>query len=63
MARISSFLYDSAPIRVRVRGGEIVWFMRDVAAALGIRVSRPARYSPPTRRACPGSSPPPRCGR
>ncbi|MGA5411632.1 hypothetical protein ACPCSC_30795 [Streptomyces lavendulocolor] len=31
------FRYDQAPVRVRVRGGEPVWFTRDLAAALGVR--------------------------
>ncbi|MFI5859304.1 hypothetical protein [Streptomyces parvulus] len=31
------FHYDHGPVRVRVRGGEPVWFVRDVAAALGVR--------------------------
>ncbi|MGW0757109.1 hypothetical protein ACWD1Y_11575 [Streptomyces sp. NPDC002814] len=31
------FHYDHAPVRVRVRGGEPVWFARDLAAALGVR--------------------------
>ncbi|MET9528189.1 hypothetical protein [Streptomyces coeruleorubidus] len=31
------FRYDHAPVRVRVRGGEPVWFSRDLAAALGVR--------------------------
>lgn len=31
------FHYDTAPVRVRVRGGEAVWFTRDLAAAVGVR--------------------------
>lgn len=31
------FRYRHAPVRVRVRGGEPVWFTRDLAAALGVR--------------------------
>ncbi|MFD9248310.1 BRO-N domain-containing protein [Streptomyces bottropensis] len=31
------FRYDHAPVRVRVRGGEPVWFARDLSAALGVR--------------------------
>ncbi|MFC8538053.1 hypothetical protein ACFUJY_29635 [Streptomyces sp. NPDC057249] len=29
------FHYGHAPVRVRVRGGEPVWFVRDLTAALG----------------------------
>ncbi|MGC4950974.1 hypothetical protein ACLQ2N_32880 [Streptomyces sp. DT224] len=29
------FHFEHAPVRVRVRGGEPVWFVRDLAAALG----------------------------
>lgn len=28
-------VYDSAHLRVRVRGGEVLWFVRDLGAALG----------------------------
>lgn len=31
------FHYEHAPVRMRVRGGEPVWFTRDLAAALGVR--------------------------
>ncbi|MFD3422621.1 BRO-N domain-containing protein [Streptomyces decoyicus] len=31
------FLYDGFKVRTRVRGGEPVWFTRDVAAALTVR--------------------------
>lgn len=31
------FYYGHAPVRVRVRGGEPVWFSRDIAAALAVR--------------------------
>ncbi|MFB8025941.1 MULTISPECIES: hypothetical protein [unclassified Streptomyces] len=31
------FLYDGFKVRTRVRGGEPVWFVRDVAAALGVQ--------------------------
>lgn len=33
--RSRTFHYDAAPVRVRARGGEPVWFTRDLAAALG----------------------------
>ncbi|MFD7764139.1 hypothetical protein [Streptomyces microflavus] len=33
-----TFLYRHAPVRMRVCGGEPVWFIRDVAAALGLRL-------------------------
>ncbi|MEW1760406.1 hypothetical protein AB0393_28330 [Streptomyces cyaneofuscatus] len=36
--RTMTVLYDSAHLRVRVRGEDVVWFVRDVAAALGIRL-------------------------
>lgn len=35
--RTRVFHYDTAPVRVRVRGGEPVWFTRDLAVALGVR--------------------------
>ncbi|NEA53531.1 hypothetical protein G3I60_05020 [Streptomyces sp. SID13666] len=35
----TTFRYNSNGIRVRVRGGLPVWFVRDVAVALGIRHS------------------------
>lgn len=31
-----AFLLNHAPVRARLRGGEPVWFARDVAAALGV---------------------------
>ncbi|MGW7090021.1 hypothetical protein ACWGH2_41930 [Streptomyces sp. NPDC054871] len=31
------FLYDGCKVRTRMRGGELVWFTRDVAAALAVR--------------------------
>ncbi|MFD3815186.1 hypothetical protein ACFWRZ_08970 [Streptomyces rubiginosohelvolus] len=33
-----TFHFEHAPVRARVRGGEPVWFVRDVAAALGLRL-------------------------
>ncbi|MFJ5142983.1 hypothetical protein [Streptomyces sp. NPDC088707] len=44
------FLLDHAPVRVRVRGGEPVWFVRDVAAALGVRFP-PGPLLPPAPNA------------
>lgn len=39
MTRSRVFYYAHAPVRVRVRGGEPVWFSRDVAAALSVRLA------------------------
>ncbi|AWI32630.1 hypothetical protein [Streptomyces tirandamycinicus] len=36
MSRTRVFRYAHTPVRVRVRGGEPVWFTRDLAAALGV---------------------------
>jgi hypothetical protein len=34
----TTVVYDSAHLRVRVRGGDVLWFVRDVAPALGFRL-------------------------
>ncbi|MFE0373601.1 BRO-N domain-containing protein [Streptomyces tendae] len=35
--RTTTVVYDSAHLRVRVRDGEVLWFVRDIARALGFR--------------------------
>ncbi|MEU0857482.1 hypothetical protein ABZ352_18865 [Streptomyces griseofuscus] len=47
------FHYDTAPVRVRVRGGEPVWFTRDLAAALGVRFP-PGPLFPTSANSLPG---------
>ncbi|WP_030372412.1 BRO-N domain-containing protein [Streptomyces rimosus] len=47
------FHYDAAPVRVRVRGGEPVWFTRDLAAALGVRFP-PGPLLPASENSLPG---------
>ncbi|MET9779278.1 hypothetical protein ABZ023_34400 [Streptomyces sp. NPDC006367] len=36
--RTITVVYESAHLRVRVSGGAVLWFVRDVAAALGFRL-------------------------
>ncbi|MEU7228856.1 hypothetical protein [Streptomyces chrestomyceticus] len=47
------FHYDAAPVRVRVRGGEPVWFTRDLAAALSVRFP-PGSLLPASANSLPG---------
>lgn len=53
MSRAQAFRYGHAPVRVRVRGGELVWFVRDVAAALGLRLP-PGPLLPESLNSLPG---------
>jgi hypothetical protein len=46
------FHYQHAPVRVRVYGGEPVWFARDLAAAVGLRL--PSGPLPAAPHAPPG---------
>lgn len=47
------YRFENAPVRVRVRGGEPVWFVRDLAAALGVQFP-PGPLLPASPNALPG---------
>ncbi|TGB03222.1 hypothetical protein [Streptomyces sp. MZ04] len=38
MPSTRTFYYGHAPVRVRVLDGEVLWFLRDLAAAVGVRL-------------------------
>ncbi|MFI0742449.1 hypothetical protein ACH4PU_30885 [Streptomyces sp. NPDC021100] len=47
------FHYDHAPVRVRVRHGQPLWFARDLAAALGVPLP-PGPLHPQSPTSLPG---------